>query len=139
MGENEDTTRELLGRAACGDARATEQLLELHRERLLQMVAFRMDRRLSRRIDASDVVQDALIEAARTARIRRAPADTVLPVASRTGLQPTDRPASPAHPRATAKRRSRSLLVDGAFRPLAELSGETVYRDGNESQPELDA
>ena len=71
MGENEDTTRELLGRAACGDARATEQLLELHRERLLQMVAFRMDRRLSRRIDASDVVQDCADRGCeKTARIR---------------------------------------------------------------------
>jgi RNA polymerase sigma-70 factor (ECF subfamily) len=37
--------------------------LALHRERLIRMVQLRLDRRLQGRIDASDVIQDAFIEA----------------------------------------------------------------------------
>ena len=58
-------TDELLQRAGAGDAQALEELLDRHRGRLLQMVAVRMDRRLASRIDASDVVQEALAEGAR--------------------------------------------------------------------------
>jgi RNA polymerase sigma-70 factor (ECF subfamily) len=63
------TTREpdtdlLLERAAEGDARARQQLLARHRDRLRKMVAYHMDRRLAARVDPSDVVQEALAEAA---------------------------------------------------------------------------
>jgi RNA polymerase sigma-70 factor (ECF subfamily) len=40
-------------------------LLERHRERLRRMVALRLDSRVAARVDASDVVQEALIDAAR--------------------------------------------------------------------------
>lgn len=40
------------------------RLLEEHRERLKRMVAVRLDRRLAGRVDASDVVQEAFIDAA---------------------------------------------------------------------------
>lgn len=53
----------LLARAAAGDGAAWGALLMAHQERLVRMVAFRMDSRLSGRIDAADVVQDALVEA----------------------------------------------------------------------------
>ena len=56
---------ELLERAGRGDAQARADLLARHRERLRRMVALRMDRRLSPRVDPSDVVQDALAEAHR--------------------------------------------------------------------------
>ena len=56
---------ELLQRAGAGDARAVGQLLELHRGRLRNMVAVRIDPRLAPRIDPSDVVQEALVEASR--------------------------------------------------------------------------
>ena len=39
------------------------ELLAMHRDRLRRMVQLRMDRRLNGRIDASDVIQDAYIEA----------------------------------------------------------------------------
>jgi len=55
----------LLERAASGDGLAREQLLEQHRQRLKRMIALRLDRRLAARLDASDVVQEALVEAAR--------------------------------------------------------------------------
>jgi RNA polymerase sigma-70 factor (ECF subfamily) len=54
---------DLLARAGAGDAAARSALLALHRQRLRQMIALRMDPRLRSRIDPSDVVQDALIDA----------------------------------------------------------------------------
>lgn len=58
-------TEELLARARCGDPSAVEQLLARHRQRLRRMIVVRMDERLSARIDPSDVVQEALIVAAK--------------------------------------------------------------------------
>ncbi len=58
-------TDELLDRTAAGDPDAREQLLERHRQKLKRMVAVRLDRRLAARVDPSDVVQEALAEAAR--------------------------------------------------------------------------
>ena len=57
-------TEHLLQRAGEGDQLALGQLMEIYRGRLRQMVAFRIDPRLSARLDASDVVQEALAEAA---------------------------------------------------------------------------
>jgi RNA polymerase sigma-70 factor (ECF subfamily) len=60
----EPDTDELLALSAAGDAAAREQLLERHRQKLRRMVAVRLDRRLAARLDPSDVVQEALAEAA---------------------------------------------------------------------------
>jgi RNA polymerase sigma-70 factor (ECF subfamily) len=56
---------DVLERAARGDAEAVQQLLARHRDALKRMVAARLDRRVAARIDPSDVVQEALFEAAR--------------------------------------------------------------------------
>src|SRR5262245_860351 len=53
----------LLNRAATGDQAAADRLLALHRDRLRAMISIRLDRRLSARIDPSDVLQDAFAEA----------------------------------------------------------------------------
>jgi RNA polymerase sigma-70 factor (ECF subfamily) len=58
-------TEELLKRVAGGDSSASGQLLERQRPRLRQMIAVRLDCRLRARIDPSDVVQEALADAAR--------------------------------------------------------------------------
>ncbi len=58
-------TNELLERAREGDAASRNALLDRHRQALLQMVRYRLDRRVSARIDASDIVQDVLLEASR--------------------------------------------------------------------------
>lgn len=58
-------TQELIVSARAGDRDATNALLERHRAALRQLVAMRLDRAIQRRIDASDVVQDALVEAHR--------------------------------------------------------------------------
>src|SRR5947209_12664922 len=55
----------LLNRAAAGDLGARDQLLGRHRDRLKRMVAVRADPRLAARVDPSDVVQEALADAAR--------------------------------------------------------------------------
>jgi RNA polymerase sigma-70 factor (ECF subfamily) len=58
-------TEQLLERAGRGESGACQQLLARHRDRLRQMVAVRLDRRLAARVDPSDVVQEALADAAR--------------------------------------------------------------------------
>src|SRR5580704_8453320 len=62
---HEPDTEELLALAGRGDQGAAEQLLVRHRRRLRQMIAIRLDRRVAARVDPSDVVQEALLEASR--------------------------------------------------------------------------
>src|SRR5690349_19805955 len=61
----EPDTEELLDRVAHGDGGARQRLLARHRARLRRMIALRLDRRLAARVDPSDVVQEALADAAR--------------------------------------------------------------------------
>jgi len=56
-------TEDLLGQASAGDAAARSELLARHRQRLRNVIAWRLDRRLAARIDPSDVVQEVLAEA----------------------------------------------------------------------------
>jgi RNA polymerase sigma-70 factor (ECF subfamily) len=56
-------TEDLLDRAARGEATARDDLMARHRQRLRNMIACRLDRRLAARVDPSDVVQDVLAEA----------------------------------------------------------------------------
>jgi RNA polymerase sigma-70 factor (ECF subfamily) len=67
MATSQSDTDELesLRAAAAGDEAAGQQLLARHRGRLRQMVAVYLDRRLSARVDPSDIVQEALADAAR--------------------------------------------------------------------------
>jgi RNA polymerase sigma-70 factor (ECF subfamily) len=57
--------RRLLERAQAGDAEAREQLVARHRPFLHQVVALRFDPRLRTRVDPSDVVQEAQLDAFR--------------------------------------------------------------------------
>jgi RNA polymerase sigma-70 factor (ECF subfamily) len=61
--DNSDLTARRIERAMAGDKEAWGALLAEHRERLRRMVALRLDHRLQGRIDASDVIQDAFIDA----------------------------------------------------------------------------
>jgi RNA polymerase sigma-70 factor (ECF subfamily) len=65
MAADQLDTEELLDRAGQGDGEARQRLLARHRHRLRQMVAVRLDRRLAARLDPSDIVQEALADAAR--------------------------------------------------------------------------
>jgi len=56
-------TQELLQRARRGEKTAVEQLLARHREPVQRMIGLRLDRALAPRVDASDIVQEVLLEA----------------------------------------------------------------------------
>jgi RNA polymerase sigma-70 factor (ECF subfamily) len=58
-------TQALLNQARQGEREAVEQLLGRHREPLRQVVSLRLDPALAGRLDASDIVQDVLLEASR--------------------------------------------------------------------------
>jgi RNA polymerase sigma-70 factor (ECF subfamily) len=63
-GDRSETSR-LIEQAVRGDQRALGELLGRHRERLRRMVALRLDRRLKGRVDPSDILQEACLDAAR--------------------------------------------------------------------------
>ncbi len=58
-------TQILLERARAGDPDAFDQLFTRHRDYLCQVIELRMDAKLRARVDPSDVVQDAQLEAFR--------------------------------------------------------------------------
>lgn len=58
-------TIDKLRQAAGGDESALAELFQHYRARLRQMVRLRLDRRLAGRVDPSDVVQEAYLDAAR--------------------------------------------------------------------------
>ena len=60
-----ENTADLLKEVKEGDGQAVERLLARHRESLHRMIELRIDQRIKRRVDVSDVVQDVLIEANR--------------------------------------------------------------------------
>jgi RNA polymerase sigma-70 factor (ECF subfamily) len=62
---NSPETQELLEQARQGERTAVERLLAEHREGLRRMIGLRLDPALGARLDASDVVQDVLLEASR--------------------------------------------------------------------------
>jgi RNA polymerase sigma-70 factor, ECF subfamily len=58
-------TEELLDKVRKGEPEAVDGLLAAHREPLRRMIGLRLDPALAARLDASDVVQDVLLEAHR--------------------------------------------------------------------------
>jgi RNA polymerase sigma-70 factor (ECF subfamily) len=56
---------ELVGKGSDGGPQLFAELLAQHRQRLRTLVELRMDRRLQGRIDPSDVIQEAYLEAAK--------------------------------------------------------------------------
>jgi len=63
--QDSNETVELLRRARSGDRQGLDQLFSRHRERLRRMVDLRLARDLRDRVDASDVIQEAFLDAAR--------------------------------------------------------------------------
>jgi RNA polymerase sigma-70 factor (ECF subfamily) len=57
--------QDLLDRARQGEAAAVELLLTQHREPLRRLIGLRLDPALAQRLDASDIVQDVMLEASR--------------------------------------------------------------------------
>ena len=65
MWPDAEKTQDLLAGVKAGDASAVNRLMERHRDSLRRMVQLRLDQKIQRRIDVSDVVQDVLVEANR--------------------------------------------------------------------------
>jgi RNA polymerase sigma-70 factor (ECF subfamily) len=65
MSTTEQSEAELLQRAGIGDQAALDELFSMHRERLRSLVALRLNRKLQGRVNASDVLQEAFLEASR--------------------------------------------------------------------------
>jgi len=65
MWPEQQQTEELLQVARAGEPDAVNQLLDRHRDAVRRLVQMRLDHRIQRRVDVSDVVQDVLVEASR--------------------------------------------------------------------------
>ena len=63
MWPDSEQTAELLQNARQGESSAVNELMERHRNAVRQMIQMRLDRAVAARVDASDVVQDVLLEA----------------------------------------------------------------------------
>jgi DNA-directed RNA polymerase specialized sigma24 family protein len=61
-----DSRNVLLQRALDGDESALAALFHGYRERLRRMIRLRLDRRLSGRVDSSDVLQDSYLDVRKT-------------------------------------------------------------------------
>ncbi|MFK7767350.1 MAG: sigma-70 family RNA polymerase sigma factor [Mariniblastus sp.] len=70
-------TKQLIAQAKDGDESAVNQLMDRHRNSLRQLVRMRLDQKIQKRVDVSDVVQDVLVEANR--RLTRYLADPAMP------------------------------------------------------------
>ncbi len=77
MTSEPDADQALLRRIRAGEQHALGELFGTHRERLHRMVQLRLDRRLHGRIDPSDVIQEAFLDAAR--RLAEYAADPAMP------------------------------------------------------------
>ncbi|OHB78842.1 MAG: hypothetical protein A2W31_17465, partial [Planctomycetes bacterium RBG_16_64_10] len=65
MDADSDQELNLVRRAAAGDQRAWDELVARHHDRLLRIVSVRLDRRVQRRIDPADVLQESYLVAFR--------------------------------------------------------------------------
>jgi RNA polymerase sigma-70 factor (ECF subfamily) len=62
MADTHDDITSLLNRATAGEEGALAELFTRYRKRLRQMIRLRLDRRLSSRVDPSDVLQEAYLD-----------------------------------------------------------------------------
>jgi RNA polymerase sigma-70 factor, ECF subfamily len=65
MQPNSQETQDLLDQVRRGNSQAAERLLANHREPMRRMIDLRLDPAIAARLDASDVVQEVLLEASR--------------------------------------------------------------------------
>lgn len=77
MWPQSEPTQELLAGAKLGNTDAVNNLMDRHRDSLRRMVQMRLDHKVQRRVDVSDVVQDVLVEANR--RLQDYIANPVMP------------------------------------------------------------
>lgn len=143
MAPEEVALESLLDRARDGDDSACELLLQTYRERLKRMVAVRMDRRLSTRIDPSDVVQEALTEANQHlreyARTRPIPFYPWLRRLAWERMVAMSRHHIRSHKRSVAREEPRPLALphESAFDLAARLAASGTSPSGRLSRQEV--
>lgn len=152
-----DDTQELLDGVRRGDADARDRLFDRHRGAIRRMIDLRMDRVLERRVDASDIVQDVLVEANR--RLADYLADPVMPFHLWLRQMAKDRLIDNHRRHRVAARRSldreqplvgvtrndeesvldlASQLADGGLTPAAAATWRELQRRFAEAVSELD-
>ncbi len=77
MWPDQNDVKPLLEQARDGDASAVNHLMDQHRNSIRQLIRMRLDQKIQRRIDVSDVVQDVLVEANR--RLQRYLDEPIMP------------------------------------------------------------
>ena len=125
-------TRELLGRARAGDGGAVDELLTRHRAYLRHVVELNLDARLRGRVDPSDVVQEAQMEAS-----RRLPAYLEQPpMVFRLWLRQItyDRLLMARRRHAGAQKRSVTCEVPLPERSTLQLAGQLLGADATPSE-----
>ncbi|MHC5111008.1 MAG: sigma-70 family RNA polymerase sigma factor [Planctomycetota bacterium] len=142
MAEADGDTEDLIRRAGDGEKAAAEELFARHRERLRRMVAFHMDDRLARRVDASDIVQEALEAASRRLpdylRDRPLPFYPWLRQMARDRLADMHRRHIRAQKRAAGREQGRYLLPDHSTLALAnQLLANQTSPSGHFAREEL--
>jgi RNA polymerase sigma-70 factor (ECF subfamily) len=134
MAEANDITQGLLDRAGHGDVVARHTLLERYRRYLRNLVAVRLDRRVARRVDASDIVQEALADASERMedylRARPLPFLDWLRRLARDRVVDAHRRHLGSLRRSVARERSTSEMTDAS---VAELSRRLLAPDTSPS------
>ena len=134
MAEASDITQGLLDRAGHGDVVARHELLERFRQYLRSLVAARLDRRVTRRVDASDIVQEALADASERMddylRVRPLPFLDWLRRLARDRIVDAHRRHLGSLRRSVARERSTSELTDAS---VAELGRRLLAPDTSPS------
>lgn len=133
MWPNSEQTQELMAAAKAGQEDAAGQLLNRHREALRRMVELRLDRRIQQRIDASDIVQEVMIEANR--RLEQFLASPAMPFHLWLRQMARDRIID-AHRRHRASGK-RSVDREQAMVAPAALDRSTIELVGQLCDPEL--
>ncbi len=128
-----EQTEELINNAKAGQAGAAGELLDRHRNALRRMIELRLDRRIQQRVDASDIVQEVLIEANR--RLRNYLDDPVMPFHLWLRQMAKDRIID-AHRRHRASRK-RSVDREQAMVAPAAFDHSTIELAAQLCDPEL--
>lgn len=124
-------TDELLAGAKAGKAEAVNDLLNRHRDALRRLVDLRLDPALKRRLDASDIVQDVMVEANR--RLREYLAKPPMPFHLWLRQMAQDRIIDAHRRHRGAQRRSldreQPLVVGGIHESTQDLAAELRGRE----------
>ena len=124
-------TQELIQQAQRGDAGAVDELLARHREPIRRMIGLRLDRAVAPRVDASDVVQDVLLEASK--RLAEYLRDPSMPFHLWLRCLAQDRVIDAHRRHRKAQRRSvdkeKRLHKEWADRSSMELAGQLIDRE----------